>query len=520
MEQSSSKRPSFAVSVITFIGIAVIIAFGILQKGLGLEAHVPIACAAVFAAVVGKVVVGITWREMEAAVVDTVFSSLGAILILIVIGMLVGIWMQSGVVPGLIYYGFYALSPSVFLTATLIICSIIAVSCGSSWTVGGTVGVALIGIASGLGIPAPLAAGVIISGAYFGDKLSPLSDTTNLAPIVSGSNLFDHIRAMMWTTIPTYAIVLVITIVLGFSYGTGSHSFDINRIAAMQKILAAEFNINPIFVLIPPVVVFGLTFLKCPALPGMIAGTASACIIGLIQGCSLHDVLNAVHYGYTSTEAAKIVEASGADLTAIMSKLDITGIDAETMHSVSSTIVELLNRGGLDGMMSTVALIMCALVLGGVMESCGYLSVMLSPLLYRVRRVGGFVTLVIISCFLSNLLLGDQYLSIVVPGRMFKTAVEGTSPKLSPRMLSRSLEDCGTLTGVLVPWNTCGAFQSGALGVPTLEYIPYCFMNILNPFVAIIMTYLGIGIYWGENKHDKVERRTELVFVKEGETRV
>ena len=266
--ESSVKRPSFPVALGTFICIAGIISFGLL--GLGLDAHVPIAVAAIVAALVGKFVVGITWEEMEISICNAITSSIGALLILIAIGMLVGSWVQAGVVPGLIYYGFDVLSPGVFLFATLIICSIVSVAIGASWGVGGTIGVALIGIAAGLGIPAPLAAGVIISGAYFGDKMSPLSDTTNLAPADSGSNLFDHIRAMMWTTIPSYLIVVVITIVLGFSFSGGANeAFDASRIEAFQKILSAEFQINPIFVALPPLVVLVLIMMKCPALPGM-----------------------------------------------------------------------------------------------------------------------------------------------------------------------------------------------------------------------------------------------------------
>ncbi len=510
--ESSTKRPTFPVAQGTFICIAGIISFGLL--GLGLDAHVPIAVAAIVAALVGKFIVGVTWEEMEIAVCNAISSSIGALLILIAIGMLVGSWVQAGVVPGLIYYGFDVLSPGIFLFATLIICSIIAVATGSSWGVGGTVGVALIGIAAGLGIPAPLTAGVIISGAYFGDKMSPLSDTTNLAPAVSGSNLFDHIRAMMWTTIPSYLIVVVITIVLGFSYGGANAAFDTSRIEAFQKIIAAEFPINPLYVAIPPIVVLGLTAMKCPALPGMIAGTAAASVIAMIQGKSLHDALVAIHYGYESSVAAKLSETAMETLPAVMNELGIHGIAAETAHEISSMVVELVNRGGIDSMMWSLSLIMIALVLGGVMESCHYLTVLLNPLLYKVRTVGGFVSLVVTSCFVSNVFLGDQYLAIVVPGRMFKSAVARTD--LSPRMLSRTLEDCGTLTAVLVPWTGCGAFQSGALGVPTLEYAPYCFLNYINPFVAIILSYLGIGNYWGKDRADKVEKRTALVFPEEG----
>lgn len=469
---TTDKKPSFGVALGTFIIVAAIIAYGLL--GLGMDAHVPIAMAATAAALIGKFVVGISWEDMEVSVFNAITSSLGALLILITIGMLVGAWVQAGVVPGLIYYGFDLLSPGIFLLASLLICSIVGIATGSSWGVGATVGVALIGIAAGLDIPAPLTAGIIISGAYLGDKMSPLSDTTNLAPAVSGSNLFDHIRAMMWTTGPSYLIVCVIAVVLGMSYAGGGENFDTSRIVAFQQIIAAEFDLNPLFVAIPPVVVIGLVLLKCPAIPGMVAGTLSASVIAMCHGVSLGDAMTAIHYGYESSVATKL--------------------------------------GGIDSMMWSLSMIMIALVLGGIMERCGYLSVLLNPLLYKVRRVGDFITLVIVSCFVSNVFLGDQYLGIVVPGRMFEEAVAKSD--LSPRMLSRSLEDSGTLTAVLIPWTGCGAFQANALGVPTLEYAPYCFLNIINPIFAIIISYLGIGIYWGSDKHDKVEKRTALTFAK------
>lgn len=514
MEKEGVKRPSFAVALLAFVLIAATISYGLL--GLGLDAHIPIACAATIAALIGKFMVGITWEEMERAFHNALFQSTGALLILISIGMLVGSWVQAGVVPGLIYYGFEILSPGIFLLATLLICSIVALATGTSWGVGGTVGVALIGIAAGLQIPAPLTAGVVISGAYFGDKMSPLSDTTNLAPAVSGSNLFDHIKGMMWTTVPTYLIVACITIFLGFRYGAGAaEMFDTSRIEAFQQILSAEFNINPLFVAIPPLLVMILAVMKFPALPSMIAGTAVASVLAMIQGVGLGDALNAIHYGYESTVAAEMAGVAMEELPALMAANNIVGLSPEIVHEISSMASELLTRGGLDSMMWSLSLIVVALILGGIMESCHYLDVLLNPILYKVRTVGGFTSLVVTSCLFSNIFLGDQYLAIVVPGRMFKTAVDKTD--LSPRTLSRILEDCGTMTAVLVPWTGCGAFQAGALGVPTLSYLPYCFMNYINPVVSIVMSYLGIGTYWGKNKADKVERRTALVFPRDDE---
>ena len=353
---TTDKKPSFGVALGTFVIIAAIIAYGLL--GLGMDAHVPIAMAATAAALIGKFVVGVSWEDMEIAVFNAITSSLGALLILITIGMLVGAWVQAGVVP--IYYGFDLLSPGIFLLASLLICSIVGIATGSSWGVGATVGVALIGIAAGLDIPAPLTAGIIISGAYLGDKMSPLSDTTNLAPAVSGSNLFDHIRAMMWTTGPSYLIVCVIAVVLGMSYAGGGENFDTSRIVAFQQIIAAEFDLNPLFVAIPPVVVIGLVLLKCPAIPGMVAGTLSATVIAMCHGVSLGDAMTAIHYGYESSVATKLGDAAIADVPALLSEYGITGVNPELAHEVGGMVAELLNRGGIDSMMWSLSMISTA----------------------------------------------------------------------------------------------------------------------------------------------------------------
>lgn len=508
MENGALRKPSFGLALMTFVGVAAIISYGLL--GLGLDAHVPIALAAMFAAVVGKIALGVPWKNMFLSIADALTSSAEALLILIAIGMLVGSWVQAGVVPGMIYYGFNLLTPGMFLLATLLICSVVSLATGTSWGVGGTVGVALMGIAIGLGIPAPLAAGVIISGAYFGDKMSPLSDTTNLAPAVSGSNLFDHIRAMVWTTTPSYIIVVAITVFLGSKYAAGTANFDATRIQALQSLLAAEFHITPLYTAIPALLVLVLAVMKYPAIPSMMAGTLAGSISAMIQGKGLKEVLEAIHYGYHSTVAAKVSETAVAELPALLTETGITVLSPEVVHEAGGILTELLNRGGIDSMMWSLSLIMIALVLGGVMESCRYLDVLLTPMLRKVRTVGGFVSLVMASSFTSNVFLGDQYLGIIIPGRMFKDAV-AHSP-LSPRMLSRTLEDCGTMTAVLVPWTGCGAFQSAALGVPTLAYVPYCFLNYINPFVGIAMAYMGIGNYWGKNGDDRVERRTALTF--------
>ena len=507
MENARIKKPGVGISLFTFVGVAVIIGYGLI--GLKLDAHVPIALASTFTAIVGMCALKIPWNEIEKGIMEAVNSSMIALLILVTIGMLIGSWVQAGVVPGMIYYGFNILTPGIFFLSTLLICSIVSIATGSSWGVGGTVGVALMGIAAGLNLPAPLTAGVIISGAYLGDKMSPLSDTTNLAPAVSGSNLFDHIRAMMWTTVPSYLIVVLITIVLGMQYATSAEQFDNSRIVAIQSVMAAEFAITPLCI-VPPLIVIVLAVKQFPAIPSMIAGTAAGSVMALFQGRSLADVLGAINYGYHPDLSAKLAAATGGDLASLMAKNGLASLSPQLTVEVGKLLSSLLERGGIQSMMWSLSLIMIALVLGGTMERCGFLEALLQPLLLKVRTVGSFVALVMGSSFATNVFLGDQYLGIVVPGRMFKTPVEKSG--LSPRMLSRTLEDCGTLTAVMVPWTGCGAFQAAALGVATMEYAPYAFLNYITPIVALIMTYMGIGIYWGANGKDHIEKRTHISF--------
>jgi len=392
----------------------------------------------------------------------------------------------------MIYYGLAILNPSIFLFATLLICSVVSLSTGTSWGTSGTVGIALMGIALGLGIPAPLTAGVVISGAYFGDKMSPLSDTTNLAPAVAGTDLFQHIRAMVWTTGPTYIIVAVITIVIGFRYAGGE--LDAAKIAAIQSLMKAEFWINPI-ALLAPLVVIGLSAMRKPALPSLWAGIFVAIVIALVNGSGIGDILNIMQYGYSPTVSATIAGAGedAAALAAALAESNITVAPAIALEAAND-IVKLMERGGLQSMNWTISLIICAFTFGFAMDTCGFLKVMLEAIMKPIKSVGGMITATIMSCLVCDIFLGDQYLSIAMPGTMFRSAYEEKG--LHPRMLSRSLEDSGTLLSVLIPWNTCGAYHTTVLGVPTLEYAPYAFLNYLNPIVAILLTYMGIGVAW------------------------
>ncbi len=487
-EKKEYRKPTLTEALIVVIFAACFISYGVLK--LGVDAHIPIVISAVFAALVARWSVKIPWKTIEQGMIHGIALALQAILILMIVGMLIGIWVQSGVVPTLIYYGLSILTPKFFLFASLLVCSIVSLATGTSWGTTGTVGIALMGVAAGLGIPAPLAAGVIISGAYFGDKMSPLSDTTNLAPAVAGTTLFSHIRAMIWTTGPTYIIVSIITIVLGMKYATGT--LNIEKIQAIQQLMSQEFNIS-FLGFIPPLLVIIAMAMKMPAIPGLFLGVILGAILSFMNGSGLGDIINAIHYGYEAQYSAAI--ANAADTAAVTKLLAEKGLSLapDLAKDVGKMLADLLTRGGLDSMMWTISLIIVALSFGGIMEKAGFLEVLLHTILKGVKSAAGLVTSVIIACFISNLFLGDQYLSIVMPGRMFAPAFREKG--LHPRLLSRSLEDSGTLTSVLIPWNTCGAYNSSVLGVATLSYVPYAFLNYLNPLVAIAMSFMGIALF-------------------------
>jgi NhaC family Na+:H+ antiporter len=498
------RKPAFIEALLVLAAAAAMISYGVLV--LGVDAHIPIIFSAALVAVVGRWLLGISWGEIEEGMITGITMALQAIIILMTVGLIVGSWILSGSVPSMIYYGLNILSPGFFLLATLLICSIVGLATGTSWGTTGTVGIALMGIGAGLGIPAPLTAGIVISGAYMGDKMSPLSDTTNLAPAVAGTDLFTHIRAMISTTGVTYVLVCALAIFFGMKYGSGT--LDASRIDAIQKLMAVEFSVSPMG-LIPPLLVITLAIAKIPALPGLAVGIAAAVVMSMTQGVGMGDIIGALHYGYEASLSADFAGAETLEaVSQLMAENGIVGVAPEMAQEVGGMLSDLLTRGGLDSMMWTISLILCALSFGGMMERCGFLEVLLHTILKGVRSVGGLVTAVIVSCFASNLFLGDQYLAIVMPGRMFKGAFDEKG--LHPKMLSRSLEDAGTLTSVLIPWNTCGAYNAGVLGVPTLAYAPFAFMNYLNPIVAIVMSYLGIAVFWQDGKNPKEAKVEEV----------
>lgn len=496
--ENTGKKPTFLEAF-----VVVVIAIGLILTAVIIydtDVHIPLVFAATIAIAYSMFVLKVNWAAIEEGILTSIMMAMQAIMILYVVGILIGAWILSGVVPTMIYYGLDLISPSFFLIASLIICSIVSLATGTSWGTSGTVGIAMMGIGAGLGIPPAVTAGFVISGAYFGDKMSPLSDTTNLAPAMAGTDLFQHIRAMCWTTGPTYIIVMVLAGVFGFRYGGGT--LDIDKIAAIQILMDSEFSISPLG-FIPPIVVIVLAASKRPAIPSIFAGVIVSCLLGAFQdnggasfGGYYSALLEALQNGYAPKLAGELAEL-GDDVTAIAAALaqnNITGVTPDAAIDATATLNELLARGGLQSMNWTVSLILCALTFGGVLERVGFLEVFLNTLMRGVRSAGGLCMAVVISCFAVNALTGDQYISIVLPGRMFKQRFADVG--LHPRMLSRSLEDSGTLTSVLIPWNTCGAYHTTTLGVPTLEYLPYAFLNYLNPVVAVAMTYMGIGIAW------------------------
>ncbi len=465
MAKREKKKATLGVALIPVIFTIVFLMAAVLpiEASMGLpditmDAHMPLFFGAMFAALIAIYMLGFTWAELEEGIVETIKMSMGAILILLVIGMLIGTWMISGIVPAMIYYGLDILSPGFFLVASLLVCSIVSLATGTSWGTAGTVGIALMGIGAGLGIDPAMTGGAVISGAYFGDKMSPLSDTTNLAPAMAGSTLFDHINHMIFTTGPSYVISLILFAVIGIKFG--GNNLDAAQIQSIQEGLAGQFaSLNPIL-LLGPVLVIAMVVMKMPALPGLFGGALLGGIFAIfIQGAPIGDILSSFHYGFSAETGNEILD-------------------------------NLLNRGGMDSMMWTVNLILCAMCFGGVLEKSGMLEAIAEAILKIAKGVGGLVSATIFSCVFLNFLAGDQYLSIVIPGRMYRTAFDEAG--LAPRNLSRCLEDAGTLTSPLIPWNTCGATMIGTLGLTAWTYVPYCFLNIINPIVSIIYGFTGI----------------------------
>ena len=417
---------------------------------------------------------GHRWTDIEAGISRGISVSMGAVLILLAVGSLIGTWILAGVVPTMIHYGLALLAPSVFHAAACVICAVVALATGSSWTTAGTVGIALVGIATAQGLNLGLAAGAVISGAYFGDKMSPLSDTTNLAPPVAGADLFAHIRHMLWTTAPSIAAALVLFAIAGAAAPPPQATDDL---AAVRGALADNFALGP-HLLLPMVLVLALVMRKVPALPAMLIGALTG---GLFAAVFQRDAVLRYVGPTELPEAVALVQGVWQALYA-----------GYVLDSGNAVIDDLVSRGGMASMLTTVWLILTAMMFGSVLETTGILRVLAGRMLERVRGTSGLILTTLGTSFGINVLASDQYIAIVLPGRMFRSEYERRG--LDPKTLSRTLEDAGTLTSPLIPWNTCGAFMATTLGVPTLAYAPFAFFNLLNPLVAALYGILNVAV--------------------------
>lgn len=475
MTMSSPKKPSFADAVTPLITLIILLSLSVYLYGSD-SSYGPNQMALFIAAGIAVLIGlknGFQWQDMEQAMIRGIALSLSAMLILFSVGALIGTWLLAGTVPSLIYFGLQVLDPSWFYAATCVLCAIVALSIGSSWTTAATVGVALIGVAGGLGLSPVVTAGAIVSGAYFGDKLSPLSDTTNLAPAVAGADLFAHIRHMLWTTIPSFILTLIIFSLLGFG---SEGQADTSKINQLTELLTQSFDISLLH-LTPLVMLLAMAVKKVPAFPTVFIGA----LIGAAWAVLFQQPL-----------LSKMLDPQYPWLLAELKVVWSTLHSGFTISTGDEGLDKLLSGGGMAKMMNTVWLIMSAMVFGSVLEYTGLLRRFVEAILQRAKSTGSLITSTILTSMATNILAADQYMAIVMPGRMYKEEYEKRG--LAPVNLSRTLEDGGTITSALVPWNTCGAYMQGVLGVSALDYLFYAFFNLINPVLAIIYAYLGVKI--------------------------
>jgi len=436
--------------------------------------------------------------ESVDAITASIASSLKAILILLIIGGLIGTWMISGIVPAMVFYGLQILSPSAFLIMAVLISSIVALATGSSWTTAGTVGVALLEIGRAMGFDPSIVAGAIISGAYFGDKISPLSDTTNLAPAMAGTDLYTHIRYMLWTTIPSYTITLLL---MGWlNYQNAPAASEVAS-TAISQIIDREFNISPWLFVVPGIVIVMVARRIDPVVSLFVAMLLGAVVAICFQpsivnrlGSATGDNATVIVSADEWNQAEPKPEGSFRDsypvraYTAAIKSMALT----TSFSTGDSHADDLLGGKGMEGMLNTIWLILCAMCFGGAMEASGFLQRITQPLVNVARSTGALIATTAASCIFVNITASDQYIAIVVPGRMFRKTYAERG--LAPQNLSRTLEDSGTVTSVLVPWNTCGAAMFGFLGVATISYAPYAVFCWISPVITVLVAMFGIGI--------------------------
>ena len=476
-DPQSLRQPSMLDAIIPIIVLICLLIAAVTFFGDGSSSgpnQIALLLATGVAAVIG-LKNGHTWHAMEKAIIHGISISLGAVLILLAVGSLIGTWLLSGTVPTMVYYGLKIIDPSWFYAATCLVCGVVAMSIGSSWTTAATVGVAFIGIAGGFELSTSVTAGAVISGAYFGDKLSPLSETTNLAPAVAGSELFEHIRYMLWTTIPSITIALILFLIIGFNHSS-SEIGNTDSIVSLTNTLENTYNISALN-LIPLLILLALAYKKMPAFPAVAIGAIIGAIWALIFQQEL--ILAMAEEGVESTRAIIMVVWTAF-------------FDGVVVETGNIEIDELLSRGGMAGMLNTIWLVVTALSFGAILEHLGMLKKFVESILATAKSTGSLIASTVATCIGTNLITADQYMAIVMPGRMYKEEYEKRG--LHPVLLSRTLEDSGTITSPLIPWNTCGAFMFGALALTSYDYIFYCFFNLINPILAIAYGYLGFKI--------------------------
>ncbi len=453
-QSDSLPKPSFIMAV-----LPIVLTLGLLLIQLvvfeDFTPHIPLAFGILITGLFA-LSRGYKWNEMEEGIFQVIFIGLQSVAILMTVGMIIGTWILSGTVPMMIYYGLNLITPSLFLMVAMVICAIVSLATGTSWGTTGTLGIALVGIGNGLGIPMHLVGGAVVSGAFFGDKMSPLSDTTNLAPAVCGTDLFSHIRNMIATTVPAMIVSLIIYFVIGLNYSSGT--MNSQSIEVYTAKIAETFYLSPLL-LLPAFVVIGLAMKRFPAIPTLFAGVLAGSLTAVIaQGASIHEVFVAMQSGYVST----------------------TGI---------ASVDSLLSKGGIQSMMWVTSLMIIALGFGGILERTRCLEVILSSILTKVKGRFGIIAASMGASVGTNLVAGDPYLSIALPGRMFAPAYRGIG--LSTKNLSRSVEDGGTLISPLVPWNAGGAYVAGVLGIETVVYAPFAFACWLSPMFGLIWALTG-----------------------------
>ncbi|MBO5995433.1 MAG: Na+/H+ antiporter NhaC [Firmicutes bacterium] len=429
------------------------------------EAHMPLVLSAALVSVVGALN-GWKWSYMEKGMLAGINRSMQANLILLTVGMLVSTWKAGGIIPSMIYYGLNILNPAIFLVTACLLCSIVSLVIGSSYTTAGTIGVALIGISIGLGVNSAMTAGAVVSGSYFGDKMSPMSDTTNLAPGVSGSNIFEHIRHMVYTVTPSYVIALIVFFIVGRgAAASGDVQMEMKDI--LQEAIKNEFTVSPLLML-PVIILLVAVILKVPALPALFFSVIMGLFcMGVVQHIQFVDFFNIMHYGYES-------------------------ISGDIVLTEEYTVADVVGGGGFDYMLWTVSVVLCSMSFAGVLEATGMMGQIVEAILKFAKTNGLLVMFTVLSCIVVNLLTADQYLAIILPGRMYRQAFEDR--RLKNKNLSRCLEDSATLTSPLIPWNVCGVTMSGFLGVPTMQYFRYAVLNYVNPIISIIYGFTGFTI--------------------------